>query len=42
MKGKLNNAWKNIRKERYEEQRLWRTIKGILREKNKVENYNNI
>ena len=40
MRGKLNHAWKQLRDERYEEQRTWRNLKETLKRRNKVETYN--
>ena len=42
MKDKISDAWNCIRKERHEEQEMWRELKQTLRQKNKVQAFNEI
>ena len=42
MKEKLADAWRNLRKEKCEEQKMWRELKGVLRQKRRKNEYNRV
>ena len=42
MKSKIKDAWECLRKEKREEQRMWRQLRPKLRERGKVNEYNDI
>jgi len=42
MKEKMKDAWKVLRKEKYEEQQMWRQLKKTINNKSRIENYNEI
>ena len=40
MKEKLKDAWKDLRKEIYEEQQMWRQLKKTINNRSKINEYN--